>query len=98
MSPNRAKGFKRFIVSGNAEPLGRTESYCLAMPTKSNRPADIVNVVPMTAEESAVLKKLAIDAFEQEAFSPDLTQAEARRRIATLTAKLALLDEPPHTL
>jgi hypothetical protein len=68
------------------------------MPAKSKRPAVIINVVPMTAEESAVLRKLATDAFELEAFRPNLTQAEARRRIATLTAKLALLDEPPHTL
>jgi hypothetical protein len=52
----------------------------------------------MTAEQAAVLKQLATDAFELEAFHPGLTQAEAQRRIATLTAKLALLDEPPHTL
>jgi hypothetical protein len=52
----------------------------------------------MTAEQSAALKRLAADTFELEAFHPHLTQAEAQRRIATLTAKLALLDEPPHTL
>jgi hypothetical protein len=65
---------------------------------KSARPAAIVNAAPMTAEQAVVLKQLATDAFELEAFHPNLTQAEAQRRIATLTAKLALLDEPPHTL
>jgi hypothetical protein len=52
----------------------------------------------MTAKQAAALKQLATDTFELEAFHPHLTQVEAQRRIATLTAKLALLDEPPHTL
>lgn len=52
----------------------------------------------MTAKQAARLKQLAIDAYELDAFKPDLTQAEAERRIAMLTAKLPLLDEPPHTL
>ena len=54
--------------------------------------------LPMTAEQAARLKQLAIDAYEPDAFKPDLTQAEAERRIATLAAKLKLLDGPPHTL
>jgi DUF3072 family protein len=53
---------------------------------------------PMTAEQAARLKKLAIDAYEPDAFKTNLTQAEAERRIATLSAKLPLLDEPPYTL
>lgn len=54
--------------------------------------------LPMTAEQAARLKQLAYDAYELDAFKANLTQAEAQRRIAMLTAKLPLLDEPPHTL
>jgi hypothetical protein len=98
MSPKRAKGFKRLIISANAEPLDSVEGYWLVMPVEPAQTAAIVNDAPMTAEQATVLKKLAADTFELEAFSPNLTQAEAQRRIATLNAKLALLDEPPHTL
>jgi hypothetical protein len=52
----------------------------------------------MTAEQAAKLQKLAFDAYEPEAFSPNLTQAEAEQRIGALRAKLKLMDEPPHTL
>ncbi len=50
----------------------------------------------MTADQAALLKQLAHDAFDLEAFSPRLTQNEAERRIATLQAKLKLQGEPPH--
>ena len=53
---------------------------------------------PMTAEQAATLKRLAEAAYELEAFQPNLTRAEAALRIAMLTAKLKLLDGPPHTL
>jgi len=53
---------------------------------------------PMTAEQAATLKRLAEAAYELDAFKPNLTRAEADVRIAMLTAKLKLLDEPPHTL
>ncbi|HEX5507403.1 MAG TPA: DUF3072 domain-containing protein [Pseudolabrys sp.] len=53
---------------------------------------------PMTAEQSVRLKALSIEAYEPEAFSETLTRAEAEQRIATLSAKLPLLDGPPHTL
>jgi Protein of unknown function (DUF3072) len=53
---------------------------------------------PMTAEQAATLKRLAEAAYEPEAFQPNLTRAEADLRIAMLTAKLKLLDGPPHTL
>ena len=52
----------------------------------------------MTAEQSALLQRLARDGYEPEAFSEQLTQEEAARRIAMLQAKLKLLDGPPHTL
>ena len=53
---------------------------------------------PMTAEQAATLKRLAQAAYELDAFKPNLTRAEADVRIAMLTAKLKLLDAPPHTL
>ncbi|MGA8824523.1 MAG: hypothetical protein WB613_17025 [Pseudolabrys sp.] len=52
----------------------------------------------MTAVQSATLKKLAHDAYELDAFKPNLTRQEADKRVAMLTAKLKLLDGPPHTL
>ena len=52
----------------------------------------------MTAEQAATLKRLAEAAYELDAFKPHLTHAEAEIRITMLTAKLKLLDEPPHTL
>ncbi|HET7849880.1 MAG TPA: DUF3072 domain-containing protein [Pseudolabrys sp.] len=52
----------------------------------------------MTAEQAARLKALSIQAYEPEAFSETLSRAEAERRIAVLSAKLPLLDGPPHTL
>jgi len=52
----------------------------------------------MTAEQAALLRRLAQDAYELEAFSKQLTQTEAARRISALEAKLTLLDGPPHTL
>lgn len=52
----------------------------------------------MTAEQAAMLRGLAEAAYELDAFKPKLSRAEADRRIATLSAKLKLLDGPPHTL
>ena len=53
---------------------------------------------PMTAAQATTLKRLAQDAYEPDAFKPNLRRAEADIRIAMLTAKLKLLGEPPHTL
>ena len=53
---------------------------------------------PMTAEQAATLKRLTQEAYELDAFKPNLASAEADKRIAMLTAKLKLLDGPPHTL
>jgi hypothetical protein len=53
---------------------------------------------PMTSEQAVLLKKLAVQAYELDAFRPQVTRAEADRRIAMLSAKIKLLDEPPHTL
>jgi hypothetical protein len=54
--------------------------------------------LPMTAEQAETLRRLAMLAYELEAFQAHLTRAEADLRIAALTAKLKLLDGPPHTL
>jgi hypothetical protein len=59
---------------------------------------EIGDVAPMTAEQASRLRTLSEQAFELEAFAPNLTRAEAALRIATLEAKLRLQDEPPHTL
>ena len=53
---------------------------------------------PMTREQAATLKRLTQATYELDAFKPNLTRAEADLRIATLAAKLKLLDGPPHTL
>jgi hypothetical protein len=63
------------------------------MPTKPT-----TGETPMTADQAARLKQLAFDAYEPDAFREVLSQAEAERRIAMLSAKLKLLDTPPHTL
>jgi hypothetical protein len=55
-------------------------------------------ILKMTTEQAATLRRLAEAAYELDAFKPKLSGAEADRRIATLSAKLKLLDGPPHTL
>jgi hypothetical protein len=52
----------------------------------------------MTAGQAALLRRLAHDAYEPDAFGTQLTQTEAAKRIAMLEAKLKLQGEPPHTL
>lgn len=61
-------------------------------------PAGLQGSDGMTDTQVRDLKRLSEIAFEPEAFRPNLTRAEADRRIKALTAKLRLLDEPPHTL
>jgi hypothetical protein len=53
---------------------------------------------PLDRREIGRLKRLEKTAYELDAFKPNLTRAEAGLRIAALTAKLKLLDGPPHTL
>ena len=52
----------------------------------------------MTVEQAGAPQAACDRRLRADAFKEDLTQAEAARRIATLSAKLKLLDEPPHTL
>jgi len=68
---------------------------------KLTRPKAILGTGPgarMTDEQKALLHRLALDGYEPDAFSEQLTQTEAQTRIAMLQAKLKLMDEPPHTL
>ncbi len=58
----------------------------------------MTDILLMTADQAATLKRLAKKAYEPDAFKRNLTRAEADKRIAALTAKLKLLDGPPHTL
>jgi hypothetical protein len=51
---------------------------------------------PMTPEQAALLKRLAHEAYDAEAYGPKLTQKEAERRIAALQAKIKLQANPPH--
>ena len=69
----------------------------LAPPTADELDTLAANL-PMTAEQAETLRRLAEAAYELEAFKPNLTRADADLRIAALTAKLKLLDGPPHTL
>ena len=73
-----------------AEPKCQT-FHCGDMPKVSKSDAR------MSAEQEALLRKLAFDAYEPEAFSPSLTKAEAEQRISLLQAKMKLMGEPPHT-
>ncbi len=50
----------------------------------------------MTPEQAALLKQLAEDALEPDAYKPQVTRGEAERRIAMLRAKIKLMGEPPH--
>ena len=58
--------------------------------------SDVVN--PMTPDQARLLRQLAFDVYEPEAFALNLTQTEAEQRIQALRAKLKLMSEPPHTL
>jgi hypothetical protein len=60
------------------------------------RKKDTVEV--MTDKQAALLRELAVNAYEPEAFRPNLTKAEAELRINVLKAKLNFMGEPPHTL
>jgi hypothetical protein len=67
-------------------------------PNSHRKPQPMTADGLMTAAQAATLKSLAQDAYELDAFRPNLSSAEADIRIAMLTAKLKLLGEPPHTL
>ena len=66
--------------------------------TPRRKPQPITADGLMTAAQAATLKRLTQDAYDLDAFKSNLTRTEADIRIAMLTAKLKLLDGPPHTL
>ena len=67
-------------------------------PNSRRKPQPMTADELMTTAQAATLKRLAQAAYELDAFKPNLTRTEADIRIAMLTAKLKLLDGPPHTL
>ena len=67
-------------------------------PNSRRKPQPMTADGLMTAAQAATLKRLTQATYELDAFKPNLTGIEAGIRIAMLTAKLKLLDEPPHTL
>jgi hypothetical protein len=81
----------------NNDPWAKSTLTCPQL-VAASRHLGRLKMEPMTAEQAATLKRLAETAYEREAFKPNLTRAKADVRIATLTAKLKLLGEPPHTL
>ena len=52
---------------------------------------------PMTGAQASYLKTLSEEARDPQAFSENLTKAEASKRIDALKAKIGLMPEPPHT-
>jgi hypothetical protein len=52
---------------------------------------------PMTGAQASYLKTLSEEARDPQAFSENLTKAEASKRIDALKAKIGLQPEPPHT-
>jgi transcriptional regulator of aromatic amino acid metabolism len=64
---------------------------------RSQPPLDTGVGERMTAEQAALLRHLSRDTYELEAFSIQLTQMEAAKRVAMLKAKLILQGETPHT-
>jgi hypothetical protein len=52
---------------------------------------------PMTGAQASYLKTLSEQARDPQAFSENLTKAEASKRIDALKAKIGLQPEPPHT-
>ena len=97
-----ATRYVRFVPIADIPPFKRRQLvYTGSMPQSPKSPrkpqAMTANGL-MTAAQAATLKRLAQDAYELDAFKPNLTRTEADIRIAMLTAKLKLLGEPPHTL
>ncbi len=66
--------------------------------SRTNSDLTTATVELMTIGQAKLLKHLAQEAYEPQAFKRNLTQAEAARRISALSAKIKLQGEPPHTL
>jgi|SRR6516162_7163053 hypothetical protein len=91
-----------YVTYGGPSYFDMDDAFCGRMRAAIARglesaPIGVI-IKPMTAEQAATLKRLAEAAYDLAAFKPNLTHDEANERIAILTAKLKLLDGPPHTL
>jgi len=53
---------------------------------------------PMTPDQAVLLRQLAIEAYEADAFEERITRLDAELRIALLRAKLTRIGEPPDRL
>ena len=82
------------LLGARSGPLDEVLSEALPDEVKDLR----LEPSKVASAQAATLKRLAQDAYELDAFRPNLTSADADIRIAMLTAKLKLLGEPPHTL
>ena len=61
-----------------------------AVPTYAEMPDRLAQ--PMTSRQALTLKSLALEAYQPRQFAPDLSRAEAARRIEALKQEIALAD------
>jgi hypothetical protein len=100
----RANGVRRMVRRARQFFTERSADSSIILywqyvgPNSRRKPQPMTADELMTAAQAATLKRLAQAAYELDAFKPNLTRTEADIRIAMLTAKLKLLDGPPHTL
>jgi Protein of unknown function (DUF3072) len=47
---------------------------------------------PMTASQASTLRSLAIEAYQEKLFQPDLSRGEAAKRIEALKREIALAN------
>jgi hypothetical protein len=86
-APQFARGNPAAVFALNAA-MGETSTRDLTLTARADE--------PMTAEQAYLLKRLAQEAYDTEAYGPHLTQTEAARRIAALQEKIKLQGNPPH--
>jgi len=89
------------IVAFQAQEIGsaaRVRATGYIPPLRTAEPGWMLSIPSITVEQAATLRLLAEAAYELDAFKSKLSRTEADCRIAALSAKLKLLDGPPHTL
>ena len=70
--------------------MARTALSTPAAPSYTDMPDRLA--APMTRGQALTLKSLAIEAYQPKVFAPDLSRAEAARRIEALKQEIALAD------
>ena len=70
--------------------MARSASSQTAAITYAEMPDRVAQ--PMTRGQALALKSLAIEAYQPRQFAPDLSRAEAARRIEALKQEIALAD------